>query len=125
MKKVLITTAVLEAATGLAMLVAPSLVSLLILGSSLDTAAASALCRIAGVALLALGAACWLARYDEEARAARGIIVAMVFYNAGIFAVLVCGALLMGLSGIALWPTVMIHATLGGWCITSLRARHT
>jgi hypothetical protein len=125
MKKVLITTAILEAATGLAMLAFPSFVAFLMLGSPLNTAAALALSRIAGVALLALGVACWLARHDEQARAAKGIISAMVLYNAGVIAVLVYGALFMGVSGIALWPTVMIHATLGGWCITSLRAKHT
>jgi len=124
MKKLLITTAVGETATGLAMLAFPSLVASLILGSSLDTAVALAVARVAGVALVALGVACWLARHDEHARAARGLVGAMVFHNAGIFAVLVYGALSTGVSGIALWPIVMVHAAMGVWCITSLGARH-
>lgn len=101
MKKVLTTTAVLEAATGLAMLSLPSLVASLIMGSPLDTAAALTVARVAGVALLALGVACWLARHDEHASAATGLISAMVLHNAGIFTVLVYGALVAGLSGIA------------------------
>ena len=58
MKKVLATTAVLETATGLAMVALSSLVASLILGSSLDTAVVLAIARVAGVALLALGVAC-------------------------------------------------------------------
>jgi len=44
-------------------------------------------------------------RYDEHARAARGLVGAMVLHNAGIFAVLVYGGIGLGLSDIALWPT--------------------
>jgi hypothetical protein len=123
MEKLLTTTAVAEAATGLAMLTSPSLVASLILGSPLDTAVALAVARVAGVALLALGVACWLARHDGRTRAARGLVGAMVLYNAGICAVLVYGAVGVGVSGIALWPTVMVHSALGVWCITRLRAR--
>jgi hypothetical protein len=37
----------------------------------------------AGLALLALGVASWLASYDEQSRTARGVIAAMVLYNLG------------------------------------------
>jgi len=122
--KVLTATAVLETATGLAMLGFPSLVALLILGTSLEAAVAMAVARVAGVALLALGIACWLARSDEQSPATKGLVVTMVFHNAGIFVVLVCGALMVGLSGVALWPTVIVHATMGIWCMKSLAKRH-
>jgi hypothetical protein len=124
MNKVLTITAVLEAATGLGMLVLPSLVSSLILGSSLDTVVSLVVARVAGVALLALGVTCWLARHDEGARAARGLVGAMALYNAGVLAILVHGALVWGASGIALWPIVVVHAAMGFWCIFSLKARH-
>ena len=56
MKKVLIFAAVAEAATGLALLIAPSLVGQLLLGEQL-TGIAIPVARVAGIALVALGIA--------------------------------------------------------------------
>ena len=81
MKKLLIVTAVIEVGAGVALLCFPSAAVALLLGSSLDTSAAMALGRLAGAALLALGVACWLAHYDAQSRAARGLVSAMVLYN--------------------------------------------
>ena len=47
-----------EAATGLALLIVPSLVGRLLLGEEL-TGVAVAVARVAGIALIALGIACW------------------------------------------------------------------
>ena len=124
MRAALTVTAVLEAATGLGILALPSVVSSLILGSPLDTVAASVFARVAGVALLALGVACWLARHDEGARAVRGLVGAMALYNVGVLALLAHAALVWGASGIALWPILVGHAVMGFWCIISLKARH-
>ena len=123
MKHLLTTTAAVESGTGLALVTAPSVVAALILGSSLDTALALAFARIAGVAILALGVACWFARRDEEARSARGIIGAMVLYNVGVLLLLVYAGVASGLSGIALWPMVLVHAVMGVWCVTRLLRR--
>jgi hypothetical protein len=121
MRTLLATTAVLEAATGLGILALPSALASLMLGSPLDTPAAVAVARIAGVALLALGVACWLARHDERGSSARGLVGAMLLYNAGVIAVLVYGVVAMAIAGIALWPTVVAHAAMGVWCIVRLR----
>jgi hypothetical protein len=121
--KVLAVTAVLEAATGVGILAQPSLVFSVILGSSLDSVAALVVARVAGVALLALGLACWLARDDEGARAVRGLVGAMALYNAGVLAILLHATLVWGVSGTALWPIVVGHAVMGFWCIISLKAR--
>jgi hypothetical protein len=123
MNKVLTVTAVLEAATGLGLLAQPSLLSSLIVGSSLDTVAALVVARVAGAALLALGLTCWLTRYDEGARAVRGLVGAMALYNAGVLVILVHAALVWRASGIALWPIVVGHAVMGFWCVISLRTR--
>jgi len=120
MKKLLTTTAVLEAATGLALLATPALLTSLILGAPLVAAVPLAVARIAGVALLALGVACWLARHGEEVPAARGLVGAMLLYNAGVVAVLVHGAIGLGVFGIALWPTSFVHAAMGAWCVKCL-----
>ena len=58
MKKVLIFAAVAEVATGLALLIVPSLVGQLLLGEQL-TGVAIPVARVAGIALIALGIACW------------------------------------------------------------------
>ena len=58
MKNVLIFAAVAEAATGLALLIVPSLVGQLLLGEDL-TGIAVPVARVAGIALIALGIACW------------------------------------------------------------------
>jgi hypothetical protein len=122
MRKLLVTTAVLEAATGLGILALPSAVAFVMLGSPLDTPMGVAVARIAGVALLALGVACWLARHDELGPSAKGLVGAMVLYNVGVIAVLVHEAVGVAIAGIALWPTVVVHAAMAIWCITRLRA---
>src|SRR5580765_3300684 len=124
MRTLLVATAVLEAATGLGILALPSAVASLMLGSPLDTPAAVAVARVAGVALLALGVACWRGRHDEPGPSARGLVGAMVLYNAGVIAVLVHEAVGVAMAGIALWPTVVAHAAMCVWCITSLRGTH-
>ena len=58
MKKVLIFAAVGEAAIGLALLIVPSLVGQLLLGEQF-TCVAIPVARVAGIALIALGIACW------------------------------------------------------------------
>jgi len=121
MKRFLKLTALIEAATGLALIVVPSVVVRLLLGSELDTSAAMTLGRVAGVALLALGVACWLARDDTQSRAARGLFVTMLLYNIAVAALLAFAGLGLGLHGIALWPAVILHAVMAVWCIACLR----
>ena len=122
-KQLLVVTAAAEAATGLALLLSPPLVAALLLGASLDAPAALAVSRVAGAALLALGVACWLARNDEKSHAAAGLVTAMLLYNAAAVSVLVYAGVGLGLSGIGLWPAVLLHAALAVWCIACLRTR--
>jgi hypothetical protein len=120
MKTLLIVTAVIEAATGLALVLSPSMPASMLLGASLDMPAGLVVARIAGAALLALATACWLARNDPQSRAATGLIAALLLYNVAAVAVLVHAGMGLGLFGIGLWPTVVLHAALGGWCIACL-----
>ena len=120
MKNLLTLEAVIEVGAGLGMVVLPSLVVTLLLGSSLDTPVALTVARVAGVALLALGIACWLARHDGQSRAARGLLGAMVVYNAGVFMVLAYAGIALGLSGIGLWPVAVVHAAMTVWCVMGL-----
>jgi hypothetical protein len=117
-------TAVIEVGAGLGMVALPSLPATMLLGSSLDSPVGLTVARVLGVALLALGVACWLARHDGQSRAARGLAGAMVFYNAAILTVLVYTGIGLGLSGIGFWPAVLLHAAMAVWCVMSLLKRH-
>jgi hypothetical protein len=101
MKKLLALAAVVEAATGLALIVAPSLVGRLLLGAEL-TGVAMPVARVLGIALIALGVACWPGP----------ALLGMLTYGALVTAYLLYLAL--GGERIAplLWPAVVLHAVL-------------
>jgi hypothetical protein len=120
MKKLLALAAVVEAATGLALIAVPGIVVRLLLGAEISGASIP-LGRVAGAALLALGVACWLARNDRQSRTARGLVVAMLMYNIVATAVLAFAGIGLGLHGVALWPAVVLHAVMGAWCVACLR----
>ena len=119
MKKLLAVTAIIEASTGVGLLVAPAVLAQLLLGGTLDTAGALTIARVAGAALIALGVACWLARDDG-----RVLVVAMLFYNVAAVAVLAHSALGLELSAIGLWPAIGLHTALAGWCAAVLKSIH-
>jgi hypothetical protein len=123
MKRLLTVLAVIEGGTGLILATFPSLVSALLLGASLDTLGALTVTRVAGVALLALAMACWRARHDGQSHAARGVVGAMVLYNAGVLTILVYAGIGLGQSGIGLWPAVLVHGAMVVWCIKQLRVQ--
>lgn len=120
MKKLVVVTAVIEAATGLGLLAVPAIIVKLLLGAEISGAAIP-LGRVAGVALLALGIACWFAGGDAKSRAARGLIAAMLAYNLGVAVVLAVASLHSQMTGIALWPAVGLHVVMGVWCVTRLK----
>jgi hypothetical protein len=120
MKRFLTLTAIIEAATGLALIAVPAIVVRLLLGAEISGASIP-LGRVAGAALLALGVACWLARDDRQSRTRRGLVVAMLMYNIVATAVLAFAGIGLGLDGVALWPTVVLHAAMAVWCVACLR----
>jgi hypothetical protein len=122
-KNLLTLTAVIELGAGLAFVVLPSIAIVLLLGSSLETSAAVTIGRLAGAALLALGVACWLARFDSQSRAATGLVAAMLVYNLAAVVLLAWAGIGSGLIGVALWPAVVLHATMAVWCAASLRSK--
>jgi hypothetical protein len=113
----------LEAATGLVLLVAPSVVVELMLGAQPGAPAGVTVSRVTGVAVLALGVACWLAREDASGAAAKGLVWAMLLYNFAVVAILVLAWTSLGLFGIAFWPVVVGHTGLAAWCVACLSTR--
>jgi hypothetical protein len=120
MKRFLTLTAIIEAATGLGLIAVPAIIVRLLLGGEL-IGAGIPLGRVAGVALLALGIACWFASYEVQNRAARGLASAMVLYNLGVVIILGASGLQSQPAGIALWPAVILHAVMAIWCVACLR----
>jgi hypothetical protein len=121
MKSLLVVTALLEAVVGVALTVSPGQPVSLLLGAALDSAGGLVVARVAGGALLALGLACWRARDAGQHDGARGIVAAMLVYNLVVAAVLVHASLGFRLSGIGIWPAVVLHLALAVWCIACLR----
>jgi hypothetical protein len=119
MKTLLALTAVIEAVTGLALLVYPPLVVRLLLDA--EVAGVGALIgRVAGAALLAIGVVCWPARNDRGRPS--GLLTGVLIYDIAAAALLAHAGLFLDMAGIALWPAVMVHVVLGVWCATCLLA---
>src|SRR5271154_5555356 len=123
MKPLLILTALLEAATGLALLLIPALLASLLLGTPLDTPAGLVIARVAGAALLSLGIACWPVSHNKSPRAKRFLIAAMLLYNLPVTATLLHARFAFNLTGIGLWPAAVLHTALALWCISCLAPR--
>lgn len=103
MKQLLVLTAAIEALTGLALIVHPSLVVQMFLKADLSNAGIT-LGRITGFALIALGVACWPRQDVSESQTSA--LRAMLVYN-------VLAALYLTYLGIAdrgagvlLWPAI-------------------
>jgi hypothetical protein len=101
MSRALVFAAVAEGATGVALLAIPSAVGQLLLGVEL-TGAAVQVARVAGIALIGLGVACWPGPQ----------MLGMLIYSASVAAYLAYLRVAGGLTGILLWPAVAVHAIL-------------
>jgi hypothetical protein len=121
MKLLLIVTAWLETLTGLALMLWPAPLVSLLIGATLDATAGPVAARIAGAALLALGVACWQARDEIRSKATRGLVAAMLVYNVAAATALLHAGLGLKLSGVGLWPAVVLHVALALWCVVCLR----
>jgi hypothetical protein len=113
-------TAVIELGAALALLWFPSATATLLVGARLEAPEALTVARVAGVALLTLSVACWLARGDTQSRAATGLVAAMVLYNSGVALILAATGIWSHLVGVALWPAVLLHFAMTLWCIVRL-----
>ena len=119
--RLFVTTSMIEAGAGLALLCLPSRAAKLLLATPLQEPAACTVARVGGAGLLALGVACWLARNDTESSAARALVIALVIYNLVVALVLAAAGLRSRPVGIILWPAVVLHTVMTAWCIASVR----
>jgi hypothetical protein len=118
----LLTSAILELGAAISLLAAPALLVPILLGGSLDAPVALVVARVAGAALLALGAACYRAGGDARSPAAIGTVSAMLMYNLAIAGLFVHARYVTEMRGIALIPAAALHVAMAVWCICSLRS---
>ena len=116
--KILSFAAIVEAATGLALLVDPGLVVALLLGPDLP-GDLMALGRVAGVALLALGLACWPG--GQSAGSHSSALRGMLTYNALLTLYLIYLGAVAHQGGLLLWPAVGLHAVVALLLIRAAR----
>lgn len=107
----------IEGLTGLALMVAPSLIASILLGVSLDGSGAIIIARLAGAALVSLAVACFFSRSSIDAS---GVVKAMLFYNGAATALLLYGVLYYKFQLMGLVPFILLHAGLTVWCIVAL-----
>jgi len=110
-----------ELLAGLALIVVPALAVSFVIGQPLSEPDGVVLGRIAGVVLLALGIACWLARNESQNRAAISLIWVLLFYDVSVVLTLLFVHVRIALGGIGLWPAVALHSGLGVWSLVCLR----
>ena len=118
MKLLLTVTALLEGITGLGLVIMPSLVVTVLLGTSLTDSSAILICRLTGGALISIAIACWLSRRDAQSTV---MVKALLVYNIFCTILLVYAALVEKIYGQGLWPVVLLHLAMFIWCLSSLR----
>jgi len=102
MKKVLTVAAVVEVATGMALLIVPSLVGRLLFGAEF-TGVANPAARVTGIALLALGVGCWPGSTALCGVLTYGALATLYLAYLGVIGEWV---------GPLLWPAVVLHGIL-------------
>jgi hypothetical protein len=117
--RILTFAAIIEAGTGLALMIVPALVVSLLLGQSISGVAVP-LGRCFGIALLALGVACWPGRSPEAGAPA---FRAMLIYNLLIALYLAYLGTAGNLLGLLLWPAVALHAAVALALLWTRRGR--
>ena len=105
MKKILMLAALAEAGTGVILLAYPPIVVRLLFDAEL-VGASVIMSRLAGIALIGLGAACWPA--NPTVRAFYG----MVTYSSLAMMYLIYIGVRGEVVGLLLWPAVVVHAIL-------------
>ena len=121
LKALFLVTAIVEIATGLALLGLPAVVLASLLGIQAALEETLVVSRVTGAALLAIGVTSALTRDDTRSPTQRGVLIGILTYDVLVALLLVYSALAVQLAGPALWPAVVLHTVLTIWCILCLR----
>lgn len=120
-KALLVVTAVLELAAGIALLTVPWLASTLLLGAALGSPESVLVGRIGGAALLSIALICWLGRNHGGNGQAIGLVGGLVVYNVTVAVLLFYAGVVDKMAGVGLWPAVGLHSAMSIWCVAQLR----
>jgi hypothetical protein len=80
-----------------------------------------AFARLAGAAVLSLGAACWGARTDAGSAASRALVSGMCVYNVAVIAIVLAGSF-GSLGRPIFWVVTLLHGAMAAWCVSLLRS---
>ena len=117
MKTFLSLTAILEGATGIALILTPQFIVQLLLSTPLDGNGGIIATRVAGIAITSLALGCWFSRNEKSS----GILVSLLFYNFAIIAIFLDAFFVYSISGIFLWLVISAHIVFGVWGIIKMR----
>jgi len=119
MKKIFLTwTAVLEALTGIGLLLAPSTIVSILFKTELSNPLEKVLAMVAGSAISAVALIAWLVRSLDNPSIA---LKMLIFYNLVVGSVLLYGIMALGFGGIVLWGAIIFHLVMFILAIMTLR----
>lgn len=117
----LFNTALIESGTGLILIGLPSFFVELLFGQEITEPITLVIARLAGVAILVISIMCYLARNDQPGPATMGIVTGMLVYNIVVAVLLAYAGIGLKLTGLLLWPAVVLHVALAFWCMAAIR----
>ncbi len=120
-RNVLALSAIVEVGTGVILMIDPLIAGRLLLGEEIS-GVATLLGRCFGIALLALGLACWPG--DPRAESGSPALRGMSIYNALIALYLGYLGTVRHASGLLLWPAVLLHAVVAVLLVRNWRSEH-
>jgi xanthine/uracil permease len=120
MKNFLTYTAIIEAITGLGLMIIPSTVARILLNSELEGPVATLLAMVGGAAIFSLALGAWFNRSNIQVL--MGVRM-LLFYNAIVTLIFLFGSLKMGLGGLVLWSVIVFHFAQTVICLNLLRDR--
>ena len=107
MKKVFLSsTAVIEALTGIGLILAPSTIVAVLFKTELSNPLERLLAMIAGAAICAVAMIAWLVRSLDNPSIA---LKMLIFYNIVVGGVLLYGIMALGFGGFVLWGVIIFH----------------
>lgn len=116
-KSLLAVVALVEGATGLALMVAPVIVGQLLFGSDLDGAGVI-VARVAGIVLFSFALTCGVAGRGGQPKAG---LIGMLAYNLMVGAYFVFVGLAGAQVGVLLWPAAVLHVVVAAILVATLR----
>ena len=119
LKKLFLTwSAVIEALTGLGLLIVPSTIIAVLFKTALSNPLEKILAMVAGTAVCSVALTAWLARSLAQPMIA---LKMLIFYNIIVGGVLLYGIMALGFGGIVLWGVIIFHMVMFILAIIALK----